>query len=68
MHKNRLTLTLATGLATFIASVWSAEHRTKIPKTDVSRWEGEGGNVPEVPTVRPQVSPPLNPAGRIPPG
>ncbi|QDQ27546.1 hypothetical protein FNU76_14945 [Chitinimonas arctica] len=62
MTNNGLALMLGIGLVTFIGSVWSAERRkqcearvkaARVPHREVSRWEGEGGNVLDIPTARP---------------
>ncbi|QNM95165.1 hypothetical protein [Chitinimonas koreensis] len=58
MTRNTIALALGAGLGAFIASVWCVERRTlaedrsrkRVPKAELHNWEGEGGNVPDVPT------------------
>ena len=61
MRGSWLTIALAIGtvaaVATRIAQVRRRRNEKQALKTEVHKWEDEGGNVPQVPTVSPVVAP-----------
>jgi hypothetical protein len=50
----RLLIALAAGLAGYFYYRGHAMRRLAAPRTELQRWEGEGGNVPSVATPAPR--------------
>jgi hypothetical protein len=60
MNTNWLAIALGVGTVAVATRIARARHRRddkEALKMDVSKWEDEGGNVPQVPTVRPVAAP-----------
>ena len=70
MNRNGIAIALGAGLAFFIAGVYRSERRDtrgtatgkrhKVAPAQLHTWEGEGGNVPDVPTPGPVAAPTLS--------
>ncbi|PHV09805.1 hypothetical protein [Chitinimonas sp. BJB300] len=69
MNRNKIAVVLSAGVALFISSVWHAERRHLREAADrnskktlphhaaqLHTWEGEGGNLPNVPPPLPMAA------------
>lgn len=59
----RLLLALAAGVAGYCYYRGLEARRLAKPREEITRWEGEGGNVPSVATPTPAPTPAAYPAG-----